>query len=540
MSYLALYRKYRPSNFSEVAGQKYVVEILKNAIKTQNISHAYLFSGPRGTGKTSIAKIFSKAVNCLDPIDGESCKKCKNCKYLDENDVDIIEIDAASNNGVDEIREIRNNVKLLPTVGKYKIYIIDEVHMLSIGAFNALLKTLEEPPQHVIFILATTEIQKIPLTIISRCQKFDFKKISEVDIENKLKEIVEKEKKKIPNDVLLLISKLSDGGLRDAINLLDQVINMSSKSITVDDIYNLNGDISDNELEQMFDLIISANISDLLKKVDDYYTNGKNIYFIIEKLTLLTKNININNNVKNYFNEYETKKLEKYSNLSNEKLNYISGKLISLLTEIKKSENQKLLLEISLLEIIENFSQENIKESEKVVKFLPKEDKENVNLKLNEDENIISREIISIRINNTFCNAKKELLEENKRKLLKIDEYISNEKYNKIVNILKNSELVVSSNTNLLFKYRDSSEVNLFLFNIEKIEKFLKEILGEKYKIVAITSEEWNNLKKEYIKNKKNGIKYTLKEEPKITKQKIKNNNLIVSEIFGEENIDIK
>ena len=178
MSYLALYRKYRPSKFSEVSGQKYIVDILKNAVKTQNISHAYLFSGPRGTGKTSVAKIFAKSVNCLKSTTGEACGKCEICKALIENDIDIIEIDAASNNGVDEIREIRNNVKLMPTVGKYKVYIIDEVHMLSPGAFNALLKTLEEPPQHIIFILATTEIQKIPLTIMSRCQKFDFKKIS--------------------------------------------------------------------------------------------------------------------------------------------------------------------------------------------------------------------------------------------------------------------------------------------------------------------------------------------------------------------------
>ena len=281
MSYLALYRKYRPSKFSEVSGQKYIVDILKNAVKTQNISHAYLFSGPRGTGKTSVAKIFAKSVNCLKSTTGEACGKCEICKALKENDIDIIEIDAASNNGVDEIREIRNNVKLMPTVGKYKVYIIDEVHMLSPGAFNALLKTLEEPPQHIIFILATTEIQRIPLTIMSRCQKFDFKKISNKDIEKKLHEILKLEEKELSDDVISLIAKISDGGLRDAINLLDQVLTSSNDNVTVDDIYNLNGDISELELERLFDNIIDGDIASILKTVDQFYDQGKNIYSII-------------------------------------------------------------------------------------------------------------------------------------------------------------------------------------------------------------------------------------------------------------------
>ena len=220
MNYKALYRKYRPSLFNEIVGQDHIVKILKNSIIKNKIGHAYLFSGPRGTGKTSTAKIFASTINCLQPVDGEKCGKCAICK-LEEN-VDIIEIDAASNNGVDEIREIRQNAKLMPNNSKYKVYIIDEVHMLSIGAFNALLKTLEEPPLHVIFILATTEFQKVPLTIVSRCQKFQFKKLTNNDIEKKLHEIVEKENINITDDALTLIAEISDGGLRDAINLLDQ------------------------------------------------------------------------------------------------------------------------------------------------------------------------------------------------------------------------------------------------------------------------------------------------------------------------------
>ena len=223
MAYISLYRKYRPKKFEDVVGQEVVVKILKNSIKENKIAHAYIFAGPRGVGKTSIAKIFSKAVNCLNPIYGDLCENCDVCSNDTDNEIDIIEIDAASNNGVDEIREIRNSIKLMPTRLKYKVYIIDEVHMLSISAFNALLKTLEEPPSHAIFILATTEVNKIPSTVISRCQKFDFEKITPKLIEKQLNKILELENKINSDKIVKLIDKISEGGIRDAINLLDQI-----------------------------------------------------------------------------------------------------------------------------------------------------------------------------------------------------------------------------------------------------------------------------------------------------------------------------
>ena len=269
--YQALYRKYRPTDFDNVVGQDVVVNTLKNAINYNHINHAYLFSGPRGTGKTTIAKIFARSVNCTDSVDGLACGKCRNCLYSFSNEcMDIIEIDAASNNGVDEIRELRSKVNILPSELKYKVYIIDEVHMLSIGAFNALLKTIEEPPEHIIFILATTDPEKIPATIISRCQWYSFKKICNNDIKMRLNDIVKLENIEVEDAVLDKIAQASDGGLRDAIGLLDKLRAFSSFKITLDDFYNINGEINEEELKRLEELIFSYKISDVLSCVEKY------------------------------------------------------------------------------------------------------------------------------------------------------------------------------------------------------------------------------------------------------------------------------
>ena len=247
--YQALYRKYRPKNFEDVVGQDVIVKTLKNSIKNNIVSHAYLFNGPRGTGKTSIAKIFAKILNCHDLKNLKPCDKCISCNQLNNNqNIDIIEIDAASNNGVDEIREIRNKIMLVPSNSKYKIYIIDEVHMLTTQAFNALLKSLEEPPAHIIFIFATTEIHKIPKTILSRCQRFDYKRVSNDNIVKRLKYICEQEKIKIEDDALFEIAKLSDGGMRDSVSLLDQAVAYTDNTITSKDIYYINGTLVKDEI----------------------------------------------------------------------------------------------------------------------------------------------------------------------------------------------------------------------------------------------------------------------------------------------------
>ena len=236
MAYKALYRTYRPQTFDEVAGQQHIVKTLKNALATGKIAHAYLFAGPRGTGKTTMAKLFAKALNCEEGI-GHQCNECKNCKaIIDGSHPDVLELDAASNNGVDEIRELIDKVKYGTILGRYKVYIIDEVHMLSTGAFNALLKTLEEPPEHVIFILATTEPHKILPTILSRCQRYDFEKVSDADIRERLKIVLKEEGASFTDDAVNLIVKLADGGMRDALSILEKVLAYSGNSLNEQDI----------------------------------------------------------------------------------------------------------------------------------------------------------------------------------------------------------------------------------------------------------------------------------------------------------------
>ncbi len=292
MAYQALYRVFRPQSFDDVVGQSHVTKTLQNAITQNKTSHAYLFSGPRGTGKTSAAKIFAKAINCENSTNGEPCNECDICKGItDGSNPDVLEIDAASNNGVEEIRDIREKVKYAPTVSKYKVYIIDEVHMLSTGAFNALLKTLEEPPKHVIFILATTEPHKLPLTIISRVQRFDFKRITTQDIIQRMAFILKEEKIAFDEKALMIIARAAEGGMRDALSLLDQVISYGSEEVSVSDALEITGSVAHNLLTDLVVAILNQDASLAMERLSALLKEGKDPVRLVEDLLVFFRDI---------------------------------------------------------------------------------------------------------------------------------------------------------------------------------------------------------------------------------------------------------
>lgn len=293
MSYTALYRKFRPSEFDDVKGQDHIVTTLKNQIKADRIGHAYLFCGTRGTGKTTVAKIFAKAVNCQHTEDGSPCGKCEMCRSIASGaSMNVIEIDAASNNGVDNIREIREEVAYRPTEGKYKVYIIDEVHMLSIGAFNALLKTLEEPPEYVIFILATTEAHKIPITILSRCQRYDFKRISIDTIADRLRELMTEENVEVEEKAIRYVAKMADGSMRDALSLLDQCIAFYlGQKLTYDHVLEVLGAVDTDVFSRLLRQILKRDVPAVLKSVEELVMQGRELTQMVNDFTWYLRNL---------------------------------------------------------------------------------------------------------------------------------------------------------------------------------------------------------------------------------------------------------
>ncbi|HEY8892268.1 MAG TPA: DNA polymerase III subunit gamma/tau [Clostridium sp.] len=292
MAYMALYREWRPKNFQDVVGQDHVTITLKNQINSHRIAHAYLLCGTRGTGKTSTAKILAKAVNCLNSDNGEPCNECEMCLKINAGTaIDVTELDAASHNGVDNIRDIIEDVAYPPQEAKYKVYIIDEVHMLSIGAVNAFLKTLEEPPSNTIFILATTDPQKLPITILSRCQRFDFKRIKSADIFERLRKIVTKQGILVEDNSLKLISRISDGAMRDALSILDQAISMNDGAVEYDNVINMLGLVTSESLTKLSDCVIDRNIEGAIKSINEIVASGKDIFVFIKDMTTHMRNL---------------------------------------------------------------------------------------------------------------------------------------------------------------------------------------------------------------------------------------------------------
>lgn len=531
MKYQALYRKYRPKTFDDVYGQQIVVQTLKNVIKNNKLTHAYLFVGPRGTGKTSIAKIFAKTINCLHPEDGLSCEKCDICISNNSNEnVDIIEMDAASNNGVDEIREIRNHITLLPTVSKYKIYIIDEVHMLTTGAFNALLKTLEEPPEHIIFILATTEPHKIPLTIMSRCQSFEFKPIPVATIKERLKYICAQENINIDDKSLNLIAEESNGGLRDAVSMLDQLNAYADGNIKYEDVLLLNGRINDNEIEKFMTEMVNDDLNSVFTKIESWQEEGKNFIYICEDFIRFLRNelikfkLENNSNIVNLIGENKTIEVIMI-------LNKISN-------DMKISKDKKVLFDVTIINITnilknkqtfenDTYTSKNIKiENKTPEKVEIKEEKpQTVEVPIKETKNYtLYDELMNIRLNNTLgiADKKSKIEYENVVENLKND--ISDLNKLKIINLLDDTKITAGSKDGIILTTDSDNILHDLYDNMELLEKSLESLLGKKVKVCILLDELWNKKRIIYVEKIKNKEKIDIIDEEDIL-NKIKSLN---------------
>ena len=555
--YQALYRKYRPLYFDDVVGQDSIVKTLKNSIMNKSFSHAYMFFGPRGTGKTSLSKIFARSINCLDPKDGEACGKCANCKIsFDKDPVDIIEIDAASNNGVEEIRKLIDNINLVPASLKYKVYIIDEVHMLSTGAFNALLKTLEEPPEHVVFVLATTDPLKVPSTIVSRCQTFSFKRIENSKIVDLLKVICKKEKISVDEDVLEEVAVSSDGGLRDSLGMLDKLISFGNKKITIDSFLELNSFISKSDINKFIDYLFTGEVNELINLVDSFDENGKNLVNVLNQIIMYLRNMLIDYYSMTSDLKYNENDIVNFNIFFSEKL-----------FDIKRSENPKIIIEMLLIKFINENNENDVKVNKNEIitqKVEDKDDNVDNNMEIKDtNENIIDdskvdkvvsknsklitniEDIMNIRFINTLISSKKVLKNSELKLLDKLREESFNTEYGSIINDILDGNIVCVSDDNVVFSYdRDSVRKNNLL-NYLYIKDLYKKITGSNKNICFISNDLWDSESKKFMKSFKNKSvesDYKYEDEPKPLYEKEKDDIIMSSaiDLFDSDIIEVE
>lgn len=560
MSYKVLYRKYRPDDFDNVVGQKYTVDLLKKAIISGKHSHAYIFTGPRGTGKTSCAKLFAKALNCENPKDGNPCGECISCTSFKENP-DIIEMDAASNNGVEDIRNIVDSVTLVPSNSKYKIYIIDEVHMLSTGAFNALLLTLEEPPEHVIFILATTDIQKVPITILSRCQRFDFKPISKKDIIDRLSFVCSLENISYEEDALSEIAVLSNGGMRDALGMLDQ-LSSDSSNVTYDMVSSYFGSVSTEKINNLITGIANNDALLVTDILDDIKNSGTNIVVLVEKIVKV---------LRDYAVDVKSGKVK-------EKLPYeaVISLILDLNESLSNSTNVRIdsfvLLEIILLKYINfpgnNSGNNSISKNNVLCEAFNNNENDNIIKNSNQSKEITGKidilsnkkndEIVSVinksnnffdknrRINNCFSECSKDLKKEVSDKW---SDFISDIKISNksMYGLVKDIIVQAASNRYAIITAKNDSTNELVNEMMNDIEKQFSRTNNCTMRFVAISDKSWKDEVIKYSENQKNNIKYIYEEEEisdfeepeDVVKSESNDLEDIASNVFGS-NVEIE